>query len=518
MPDNPWMGAITRDTLDLMKGQLGSPLDGSLLRGTIQKGVTISTGLTWYNLEIPAKNIYPTITPLRNSIARVGPRGAGTQHPGAAANWKVINALTGSGWDSMGWVPEGQRSGTMSYTSTPVAKSYVTLGEEDYLTFEAEAAAEGFEDENAMVTFRLLQKMMRKEEIGILAGNATLQLGVPPQPSVSETTLAGATLPGAPTTYSVIVAALTLEGFKNSSVVSGLALSRVITGADGKTYTLNGGTSNISPGNTQAITLGQALYAWITPVSGAVAYGWFIGTLGAETLQQITTTANMVQSVPLVSGRQPASAITTDYSANPTLAFDGLLSYGFNPANLATVNWQLQGANGVPSALTSSGRGSINEIDNILESMWNTYNLGPTVMYVNAQEQRTISNKVLSNTSGPLLRYDSNATPGGPYAITAGGVIDYYYNPFTHEAGYKLPVKIHPDLPPGTMLMWCERLPPWYQSNEVPNVAEMKIRRDYYRVDWPLRTREREYGVYAEEVLAVYAPFAMAIIGNIPNA
>jgi hypothetical protein len=93
-----------------------------------------------------------------------------------------------------------------------------------------------------------------------------------------------------------------------------------------------------------------------------------------------------------------------------------------------------------------------------------------------------------------------------------------YYNPFTHEAGYKLPIKIHPDLPPGTILMWCERLPPWYQSNEVPNVAEMKIRRDYYRVDWPLRTREREYGVYAEEVLAVYAPFAMAIMSNIPNA
>jgi hypothetical protein len=73
-------------------------------------------------------------------------------------------------------------------------------------------------------------------------------------------------------------------------------------------------------------------------------------------------------------------------------------------------------------------------------------------------------------------------------------------------------------LPPGTLLGWCERLPPWYQSNEVPNVAEMKIRRDYYRVDWPLRTRQREYGVYAEEVLAIYAPFAMFVITNIPNA
>lgn len=513
---SPITGQITRETIDIMKGTLGSPLDGDLLRGTMNKGVSVATGLTWYNLEIPAKNIYPTITPLRNSIPRVGPRGAGTQHPGDAAHWKVIRSLTGSGYDSMGWVPEGQRSGTMSYTSIPMAKSYVTIGEEDFLTFEAEAAAEGFEDENAMVTFRLLQKMMRKEELGILGGNATLQLGSPAQPSVNETTNANATLPNL--TYSVIVVALTLEGFKNSSLTNGVATSRVITGADGKTYTLQGGSSNQSPGNTQAVVVGQQLNAWVAPVAGAVAYAWFVGGLGAETLQAITNVANVAFTAPLATGRQPVSAITADNSANAALAFDGLLSYAFNPANSAIAVVQPQGANGVATGLTSSGRGSINEIDNVLEQMWDQFNLGPTVIYVNSQEQRNIANKVLSNTSGPLLRYDSNATPGGPYAITAGGVIDYYYNPFSHEAGYKLPVKIHPDLPPGTILMWCERLPPWYQSNEVPNVAEMKIRRDYYRIDWPLRTREREYGVYAEEVMAVYAPFAMATITNIANA
>ena len=51
----------------------------------------------------------------------------------------------------------------------------------------------------------------------------------------------------------------------------------------------------------------------------------------------------------------------------------------------------------------------------------------------------------------------------------------------------------------------------------MPNVAEIKTRRDYYRVDWPLRTRQREVGVYAEEVLAIYAPFALGAITNIAN-
>ena len=64
---------------------------------------------------------------------------------------------------------------------------------------------------------------------------------------------------------------------------------------------------------------------------------------------------------------------------------------------------------------------------------------------------------------------------------------------------------------------WAENLPIQYQSNEVPNVAEIKTRQDYYQIDWPIVTRQRQVGVYAEEVLAVYAPFAMGVICNIAN-
>ncbi|MGH6981734.1 MAG: hypothetical protein ACREFC_11050, partial [Stellaceae bacterium] len=104
-----------------------------------------------------------------------------------------------------------------------------------------------------------------------------------------------------------------------------------------------------------------------------------------------------------------------------------------------------------------------------------------------------------------------------PYAIVAAGAVEFYFNPFALDGGVKIPVKVHPDLPPGTLIGWCERLPASYQSNEVPNVAEVKTRRDYYRVDWPLRTRQREVGVYAEEVLAIYAPFALGAVTNIGN-
>jgi hypothetical protein len=96
-------------------------------------------------------------------------------------------------------------------------------------------------------------------------------------------------------------------------------------------------------------------------------------------------------------------------------------------------------------------------------------------------------------------------------------VVGFYFNPFAMDGGIKIPIKIHPTLPAGTILGWCENLPSQYLSNNVPNVAEVKVRQDYYQLDWPLRTRAQEFGVYAEEVLAVYAPFAMGVITNIAN-
>ena len=227
-----------QDTLDLVKGALATPDD------RIGKTISASTGLLAFDLQMPAKNLYPFVTPLRNSIPRVG---GGT---GTATNWRQVTALLGSGFDAMGWVPEGQRSGQMSYTTASKSASFVTIGEEDAATYEAISAGRHFEDIQARMTFRLLQKMMLKEEMAILGGNASLQLGTPATPSLSASG-SGATLPAA--TYSVIAVALTLEGYQNSSLAAGVATTKTITGADGKTYVLSGGSSNKSANATQEI-------------------------------------------------------------------------------------------------------------------------------------------------------------------------------------------------------------------------------------------------------------------------
>jgi hypothetical protein len=193
-------------------------------------------------------------------------------------------------------------------------------------------------------------------------------------------------------------------------------------------------------------------------------------------------------------------------------AFDGLITQAWNnttltPQNAYTIN--LAGAN-----LTTTGKGNVVEIDNMLIQMWNLYKVTVDVIWVNAQELANITSRVLNGSSAPLLR--TIFGEGDGFDITGSGVISFYHNPFI-PGGRKIPIIVHPTLPPGTMVAYAKSLPPYYKSNSVPNVAEVLTRRDYYAQEWPLTTREYQYGVYSEEVLALYAPFAVGLISGIGN-
>lgn len=493
-----------QETLQLMKAALGTPMAAH----DISKSITTGTGLVAYDLQAPAKNLYPVNTPIRNSIARVG---GGT---GKATNWKVVSGLTGSGFNAMPWVPEGQRSARMSYSTADKAASYVTIGEEDQATYEAINAGKGFEDIKANMTMRLLQKLMLKEEDAILGGNASLALGTPSAPTVTNAGTGGSIAAG---TYNVIAVALTYEGFRNSSVAAGVATSQTITGADGQQYTLSGGSSNKSAaGSTTTTGSTSVINASVAAIQGAVAYAWFVGTAGNERLAAITTINSAVITALNGTG-QLASTVTADNSRNTSYAFDGLLNTALASGSGAYVQSLATGTVGTGTALTSSGRGSVNEIDTMLYSMWNNYQVSPTILFMNAQELKNVTNKVLSSGSAPLLNYFASPEAGAT-ALVAGSNIQFYFNPFSLNGGQKIPVMIHPTMPPGTILAYCDNLPAQYKSNNVPNVAEVHTRADYYQIDWPLRTRAQEVGVYAEEVLAVYAPFALGVITNIANA
>lgn len=510
---------VTAETLASIKKVMG---DGQGLEKA--ETITTSNGLVAYDLEAPSKNLYPVLTPLRNRIPR-STRGPGA---GTGAHWKVVSGITGSGIASMPWVAEGQRADRMSITTEDKSATYVTLGEEADVSFEAGHAGEGFEDVLASTGMRLLHSLMIKEELAILGGNRSVDLGKPTAPTVTVAASGGSVAAGASNKVRVRVVALTLEGYLAASLSGGIKRQTTVTGMDGKTFTLNGGSSKASDSTAEDISGSTNIVSASTPaVKGAMAYAWYVGLdSGTESLAgmklEAITTINSVRLTALAADGQALSAsgmsITTDYSKNATLAFDGLLYSAFN-SSLAYYQALATGTPGTGTGLTATGRGSVAEIDAMLEAFWSNYRLSPEEIYVNAQELRNLTTKALTTSGGASLITITQPLAAGPAPqMIAGNVVGYYFNPFSMAGGQVIPIKLHPNLPAGTIFTWAQDLPGYYQAANVPETCKVQCRRDYYQIPWPLVTRANETGVYAEEVLICQAPFALGVIANIADA
>jgi hypothetical protein len=493
-----------QQTSDRTLAQIKQSLSRRGYRVKKASSYSLANDLAAYDLQAPAKNIYPVYTPIRNKL----PRREGF---GKATNWKEIAGIIGSGLRGMGWVAAGQRSAAMQVITNDRSASFKTLGEEFSTDFESQNAGVGFMDLKADGTLKALQSLMLKEEYGIIGGNATKALGQTPTPAATQSnTAAGAIANG---TYDVICVALTAEGYYNfadGDFVVGLIQQEVITGLDGKTFLLKGGTA--IPSAAYSITTtgsNNAINASVTPVVGAYAYAWYLGATGAARLTAITTVATVVLTALPSGGNQLASSLTAaDFSTNSNVAFDGYLT---TAAGNSTAYFN-QFANG--SKFTASGHGSIVEIDNMLQTMWKKYQVSPEVLYFNAEQLQDLTSGVLAGNSGaPLARYVVN-DPNGQ-SLVAGQFVSSYINPFQAGGALSIPIEIHPNLPPGTVLGWTNQLPIQYQNANVPNVAEVICRMDYYQIDWPLKTRAYESGVYTEEVLALYAPLGIGVLTNI---
>lgn len=505
MPTVSNLSQLTQDAVNEFKK---ATLNAAAQSGdTLGKAVTQSTGLVWYDLQAPAKNLFPVLTPIRNSIARVSGGG------GTATNWKRVTAINSTALN--GFVPEGTRNGTVTTTVSDKSASYKTLGLEDSLTFEAEVAAKNFEDERAMVAQRLLWATMIREEIADLGANLSVALGTPTAPTLAVVDGGGTITDG---NYDVRVCALTMDGYLSSSVSGGVATTTTVTPADGSSsFSYNGGSSAVSSATaTGAFTNGNdSAIKMSTPVvAGAVAYAWYVGAhSGTLYLQAITTINSHILTADPIDTTQASTAITADHSQN-AYGYDGFLYHAWTTSSGAYIKNLATGTPGTGTGLTGDGAGGISELNDMFLSMWNNYKLSPTRIYANAQEVNNITNKVLS--AG-----DSTKTVARVQYVQSGDVasglrVKSVLNRFAMGGSVEVPIEIHPYLPAGTMLAVTEQLP--YPMNNVPNVAEMRLRRDYYQIEWPLRTRKYETGVYFDGVLAHYFPPALGIITNIANA
>jgi hypothetical protein len=499
----------TTETLALLKAAQASPDD--MLKSFVQPS-TATTGLQVYNLEAPSKKLFPILTPLRNTIARIS-GGRAIQ-----ANWKAITNINVG--NVRAGISEGKRGAVITHAQSEYFAAFRGFGLENNATFEADYASRGFEDVKALAVQSTLQATMVQEERLILGGNTSVAMGTTPTPSVVTSTTGG-TLAAA--TYSVICVALGLQayldvvGVNNGSVgqsfdptVATVPSQITRTNADGTTDTFGGGSANKSTGATGTTTGStSSLQCSVATVNGAVGYAWYVGVAGSERLYGVTSINSIVITAAANGAAQLASTLTASDNSTSALDFDGLLYQAFKSGSGANIVTMASGTAGVGTKLTSDGAGGINEFEAMFLSFYNKYRLSPTKIYVSASDLISITKIIISNSGAPLLKLNANYNTE-TMAIAAGVAVGSYFN---KVMGTQIPLVVHPNLPAGTIFFFTESLP--YPLSNVSNTCQMLMRQDYYQIEWPLRSRKYEYGVYADGVLQHYAPFSMGIITNV---
>ncbi len=484
---------------------LASFANGGIAKSTFTEGMSATSGLTFYDLELGAKFLYPVLTPLRNMIPRVSGKG------GLAANWRAITAINTQGLRF--GVSAANRGGVLAVATQDYSAAYKGIGVETSVDFEAQYAGQGFDDIRGIAGQTGLESLMLGEEAMILGGCASSPLGTTPTPTLSDVGTGGGVAAG--TALSVICVALTHDGVLNAAFPAGIQGQITRTNADGTTDTFGGGAARRSANATiTTANDGNAMHlvrASVAPVSGALGYAWFWGAAGAEVLGALTGIASVVINGTATGTQTAASLGANDNSVN-ALAFDGLITQAFKAGSGATVIAQPQGAAGQGTPLTADGTGGIVEIDAVLKGMWDTNRLSPDTMWVSSQEALNISRKIVAGAASSAQRFVYNVSDD---LVGGGIVVRTYLNRFSMQGGSTLDIKVHPNMPAGTILFTTAMLP--YPLAGVGNLMQIRTRQDYYQIEWPLRTRRYEYGVYADEVLQHYFPPALALITNIGN-
>lgn len=504
------MGAInSEEVLALVKTAQAQAVD-ELTKNFSQPG-SATAGIQGYDLEAPSKKLYPLLCPLRNSIARVG-GGFAIQ-----ANWKAITGINTT--RVRAGVSEGQRGGQVQHTSAEYFAAYRGIGLEKAVTFEADYAAKGFEDVKALAVQQTLESLMIEEEMILLGGNTSNALGTTPTPTLAASGTGG-TL--ATQTLSVICVALGLQSYWDVAGINNgqtggsfdAATAQVKaeitrTNADGSTDTFGAGTAQKSAAATVAVT-GPAgsVAASVAAVRGAVAYAWYWGAAGAERLGAVTTINSVSITAAANGAAQLASALPAADNSTSALEFDGLLTIASKSALGSYFNALATGTPGTGTTLTEAG-GRIVEIDAALASFFDKYRLQPDKIYVNFRQFQKITNLVLGATNpGVLFTVDVNS----PKELVAGRNVGKYLSPITGEV---IDLVVHPNLPPGTIMFRTTRVPAYLDG--VSDLCRVRTRREYHQIEWPLRTRKYEYGVYADEVLQHYFPPSLGLITNVAN-
>lgn len=485
---------VTSETLnkyqELVAGQMGQ--GGQNILHPLAKSYTTGLGLVGYNLEAPAKQIVPFLSPLRNKIPRT------ISPTGVATHWKRITAVSPAGKLT---AVEGARGSAVNTTLEDKQANYKIFGLQDVVTLEAIAAGRNFQDAKATATTNLLLRAMTEEEKMILFGNTTTALGVISKPTATATSSPVGTIASA--TYTVKVAALT--GIGANRVILDTQVANLVLGVGATDNTGTpivgsfDGVTAASSGQTVAIAATKSVNLSVTPVTGALAYAWFVGLSAGVARLQMVSSGSAINLTSLVTGGTLASAVTVDGTADAN-AFDGIV-----PQIIAGGGYFKDMGN---TKMTKSNSGVL-EIDNICASLYAQWKLGPTKIWCGYQVFSDITNAIVSTGGSPTMfvmnEANTKANIVGGYRVAT--YINKYYN------GQQIELEVHPWMPPNMMVALTETIP--YPNANIPAAFEIDNGFDYMQLEYAVTKPQYEFEIRWYGALKCYFPAACAVVTNV---
>lgn len=454
----------------------------------------ISTGLVAFDLEAPAKLIFPKMSPLRNKLARR--KGVGTSH-----RIKVINAITGSESGVADTFPgitdstsntfgagsynRGAKIGYAGYDRSFVYKQFSLS---DNVPFSAQFQGQGYQDIRQLAQTTTLYATMLSEEKMLLmsrgvSGDGNIgALAVPTVTAAARAKTAGEVGLAYAGTYYIKVAA-------DSGAFGASAASTLVT--------------------VTGVTAGQVIDITVADVVGALGYEIFASSnasSGTGTDAQLKFQGRTGYNVftlgagsDLTTTGAAATTVASDTSAYAT-GYDGIIP-------------QIIGASGNPSgyvnrinsALSTANPGA--EFQTAFYSLYASYKADPDEILLSGADRKQLSDAI---KSGSTANYRLNIQQDEVGGVVLGDIVTGLQNEVT---GKGVAVTVHPWLPQGNATVMSYTLP--IPDSNVSEVWSVFNTVDYMAIEWPVVDFNYSNSVYFNSVLTCAAPQFNGLIQGI---
>jgi hypothetical protein len=472
---------------------------------TNNSGATVAFGAVPYSLEAPALNLWPVVTKFRNAIPRrtIG----GTGH-----HWKQITKIDTA--PTYGFVAEptdttssttAGRAGFMKWNEKDQSIAFATMGIDDYITFAAKYGSNtainsgmNFRTDE-VVRLATLQACMMREERAIIGANLTALASTGMTPTLTGVTQLAAASGSLSvnTGYKIQISALTALGVESA------AQGHASVDAAGETNAAAATTLT-----TAASGVGSTSLAFTWPwKSNAVAYNVFADTATPKYMTTVYSNYYVLTTLT-PTGYNTNVPNSADQTAD-TNGWNGLIPlFVANGGYVATLGGAT--AQTWTSSPTSSGAMNVDQFDAAFLSLFVNYQTGPTRIFINAVDKKKITAAIAGATiASGTAPYLSFAVQGGDGNYKGGVSFNGVLNQYT---GQNVDLVVHPYIPQGTAILWCDDLGEYYPNAKIPTPVEMLLAYDYMNVEWARTALREEFGVYFCGAPTLHAGFPMGII------